>query len=141
MPRKRQNCEVSKKLQKQAGGNAANGLFLIDFTAMHPCAHSAKSRRPSAPATRGEGRRLFLLIRSDLAPPRLGGAGEPCRTRRGQSTRSSPQKNSATVPGPVWLPMVVPMVLISTLPFSLGNFASTMAATAWASSRQADWEI
>lgn len=25
-----------------------------------------------------------------------------------QSTLSSPQKNSATVPGPVWLPMVVP---------------------------------
>lgn len=25
-----------------------------------------------------------------------------------QSLRSSPQKNRATVPGPVWLPMVVP---------------------------------
>ena len=79
MPRKRQNCEVSKKLQKQAGGNAANGLFLIDFTAMHPCAHSAKSRRPSAPATRGEGRRPFFAdpIRSGAAPAGRGRGAVP----------------------------------------------------------------
>ncbi len=51
-----------------------------------------------------------------------------------QSLRSAPQKNSATVPGPVWLPMVVPMLLISTLPSSFGNFASTRSATARASS-------
>ena len=56
----RQNCEAPKKSQKQAGGkaperrrplwtpsdgNAANGLFLIDFAAMLPCAHSAKGGR------------------------------------------------------------------------------------------------
>ena len=60
LPRKQQNCEAPKKSQKQAGGkaperrrplwtpsdgNAANGLFLIDFAAMFPCAHSAKSSR------------------------------------------------------------------------------------------------
>ncbi len=56
-----------------------------------------------------------------------------------QSTRSPPQKKRATVPGPVWLPMVVPIQLISTLPFSLGNRASTRSATARASSWQADW--
>ena len=58
-----------------------------------------------------------------------------------QSTRSSPQKNSATVPGPVWEPIVVPMLLMTTLPFSFGNFSSTNAATASASGRQADMEI
>ena len=46
------------------------------------------------------------------------------------SPRSLPQKNRATVPGPVWLPMVVPTLFIKTLPFSLGNRSSTIAATA-----------
>ena len=63
-------------------------------------------------------------------PPGAGGAA--------QSTRSSPQKNRATVPGPVWLPMVVPMLLIKTLPFSFGNLCSTLSATARASASQAD---
>ena len=45
--------------------------------------------------------------------------------RSNQSTLSSPQKKSATVPGPVWLPIVVPTLLMTTLPFSFGNFAST----------------
>src|SRR5699024_7363400 len=53
----RQNCEAPKKSQRQAGGkaperrrplwtpsdgNAANGLFWLDFAAKLPCAHSAK---------------------------------------------------------------------------------------------------
>ena len=46
-----------------------------------------------------------------------------------QSTLSSPQKNSATVPGPVWLPIVVPTLFISTLPLRCGNAASTWSAT------------
>ena len=58
-----------------------------------------------------------------------------------QSTRSLPQKNSATVPGPVWLPMVVPMSLMSTLPFSLGKRCYTSSATARASSMQAELEM
>ena len=58
-----------------------------------------------------------------------------------QSFLSSPQKKRATVPGPVWLPIVVPMSLISTLPFSFGNRSSTRRATSRASSIQADWEI
>ena len=45
-----------------------------------------------------------------------------------------PQKNNATVPGPVWLPMVVPMLLISTFPFRLGKRSSIRSATARASS-------
>ena len=49
-----------------------------------------------------------------------------------------PQKNKATVPGPVWLPMVVPMLLISTFPLSLGKRSSTSLATSLASSMQAD---
>ena len=52
--------------------------------------------------------------------------------------RGAPKKKRATVPGPVWLPMVVPMLLISTLPFRWGKRASTSAATALASSMQAD---
>ena len=51
-----------------------------------------------------------------------------------QPLRSSPKKNSATVPGPVWLPMVVPMELISTFPVRWGKRASTRSATARASS-------
>lgn len=62
-----------------------------------------------------------------------------CYGARAQSTRGSPQKKRATVPGPVWEPIVVPMGLMTHLPFSLGKRASTAAATAWASSRQADW--
>ena len=58
-----------------------------------------------------------------------------------QSTRLSPQKNSATVPGPVWLPIVVPTLLISTRPSSFGNRASTRSATARASCIQADCEM
>ena len=46
------------------------------------------------------------------------------------SLRSSPQKNSATVPGPVWLPMVVPILFITTLPLSFGKLSSTSDATA-----------
>lgn len=53
------------------------------------------------------------------------------------SPRSSPMKNSATVPGPVCEPMTVPMLLICTLPASAGNLASTMSRTASASSRHA----
>ena len=56
-------------------------------------------------------------------------------------TRGMPQKNRATVPGPVWLPMVVPMLLMSTLPLSLGNRSSTRRATSRASSSQADMEM
>ena len=63
------------------------------------------------------------------------------RIKSDQWVRSSPQKNSATVPGPVWLPMVVPMLLIITLPLRWGNFSSTRSATARASSIQADMEI
>ena len=51
-----------------------------------------------------------------------------------QSFLASPQKNSATVPGPVWLPMVVPMLLITTFPDSFGNASSTRSATFFASS-------
>ena len=36
---------------------------------------------------------------------------------RTYSVLSFPQKNTATVPGPVWLPIVVPTEYISTLPF------------------------
>lgn len=50
------------------------------------------------------------------------------------SVLSSPQKNSATVPGPVCAPMVVPTWFISTLPLSFGKRASTRSATALASS-------
>ena len=46
-----------------------------------------------------------------------------------QSSRFLPQKNSATVPGPVWEPMTVPMSLMSTFPSSLGNRSSTSRAT------------
>ena len=53
----------------------------------------------------------------------------------------SPQKKSATVPGPVWEPTTVPTLLIITLPLSFGNFSSTIAATAFASSMQADCEM
>ena len=72
---------------------------------------------------------------SPYAPARL------WRAVRGagiQSLRGVPKKKRATVPGPVWLPMVVPMLLISTLPFRWGKRASTSAATALASSMQAD---
>ena len=58
-----------------------------------------------------------------------------------QFSRFLPQKNSATVPGPVWAPMVVPMELMSTFPSSLGNRSSTNRATSRASSRQAELEI
>ncbi len=58
-----------------------------------------------------------------------------------QSSRFLPQKNSATVPGPVWLPMTVPMELMSTLPSILGNRPSTRSATARASSIQAELDI
>lgn len=56
------------------------------------------------------------------------------KTVLAQSTRSFPQKNTATVPGPVWLPMVVPILLIRTLPSSLGKRSSIRSATALASS-------
>ena len=38
------------------------------------------------------------------------------------SPRLSPKKNSATVPGPVWAPMTVPMLLIITLPYFTVEF-------------------
>ena len=41
-----------------------------------------------------------------------------------QSSLFLPQKNKATVPGPVWLPIVVPTELITTGPESFGNFCS-----------------
>ena len=46
---------------------------------------------------------------------------------------SSPQKKRAVVPGPVWLPIVVPMLLIRTLPFNFLNFFSIISATFLAS--------
>ena len=61
--------------------------------------------------------------------------------RRRQSFLSPPQKKRATVPGPVWLPMVVPMELMSTLPLRRGKVFSTRSATARASSMQADSEM
>lgn len=67
--------------------------------------------------------------RGAISPPVSYDNGVCC-----QAVRSSPQKNRATVPGPVWLPMVVPTLYISTLPLSCGNRASTRSATALASS-------
>ena len=61
--------------------------------------------------------------------------------RRAQFSRFFPQKNSATVPGPVWAPMVVPMELTSTLPLSFWNRSSTSRATSLASSGQAELEM
>ena len=52
-----------------------------------------------------------------------------------------PQKNRATVPGPVCAPIVEPMGKICTFPCICGNFSSTSAATACASSRQSEQEI
>ena len=57
-----------------------------------------------------------------------------------QFLRSSPQKNTATVPGPVWLPIVAPMGKISGLPFIFGNSLAMWSATACASSSQTDWQ-
>ena len=50
------------------------------------------------------------------------------------SPRSSPKKNSATVPMPVCEPMTVPTLLIMTGPSRFGNVASTRSATLRASS-------
>ena len=58
-----------------------------------------------------------------------------------QSSLFLPQKNKATVPGPVWLPMVVPTELITTGPESFGNFCSMRDATSFASSKQAELEM
>ena len=80
-------------------------------------------------------RRYTRAAQALTSPPAVRSSGAA------QSFRSSPQKNSATVPGPVWLPMVVPMLLMSTLPFSLGKACSTRSATSRASSSQADWEM
>ena len=55
-----------------------------------------------------------------------------------QRTLSSPQKKSATVPGPECEPIVVPMSKISTLPLSLGKVSSTSSATIFASSMQSE---
>ena len=65
----------------------------------------------------------------------------PLRSFYRSFSRRLPQKKTATVPGPVCEPIVVPISLISTLPFRCGKAASIIAATAFASSRQAEWEI
>ena len=65
----------------------------------------------------------------------------PLRSFYRSFSRRLPQKKTATVPGPVCEPIVVPISLISTLPFRCGKAASIIAATAFATSRQAEWEI
>ena len=55
-----------------------------------------------------------------------------------QLFRRSPQKNSATVPGPVCAPMVHPIGKSLISPRIFGNFSRTSWATAWASSRQSE---
>ena len=96
-----------------------------------------RNRRPfCVPATPPGGAGAFLYNKN---PP--SGTRKAEQTGRRYRTRSSPQKNRATVPGPVWLPMVVPMLLISTLPLSLGKRSSTRRATACASSMQAELEM
>ena len=74
-----------------------------------------------------------------LAPrrPHPRGPTRHAHLARPYSPRSSPMKKRATVPGPVCEPMTVPMLLITTLPASAGNLASTMSRTASASSRHA----
>ena len=47
---------------------------------------------------------------------------------------SALQKKRATVPGPVWEPIRLPIQLISTLPLSFGKVSSIKSATARASS-------
>ena len=87
---------------------------------------SKKSRRGACP----EGVRACFSARALPG----GGAFFRVASQQRQSFRSSPQKKRATVPGPVWLPMVVPMELMSTLPLRWGKAASTRSATARASS-------
>lgn len=48
--------------------------------------------------------------------------------------RSSPMKNTATVPGPLWDPMMVPMSHRRILPFSLGKRSSRASISIRASS-------
>ena len=108
---------------------AAGGLFRQT--------EGRRNRRPfCVPATPSGGAGAFLYNKN---PP--SGTRKAEQTGRRYRTRSSPQKNRATVPGPVWLPMVVPMLLISTLPLSLGKRSSTRRATACASSMQAELEM
>ena len=53
--------------------------------------------------------------------------------------RSSPRKNTATVPGPQWEAMMVPMSQMRTSPSMWGKRSFTAAAVISASSRQLEW--
>lgn len=55
------------------------------------------------------------------------------------SVRGSPQNDRPMVPGPVWLPMVVPILHTVTGSASLGKASSTMRASSLASSSTAEW--
>lgn len=57
------------------------------------------------------------------------------------SGRSSPMKNTATVPCPAWLPMMVPMSHRRIFPFSFGKRSSTASMTSRASSGHWLWQI
>ena len=61
---------------------------------------------------------------------------------RGQSIvgRSSPRKNTATVPGPLWEPMMVPMSHRRILPFRWGKRSSSAVMSRAASSGHREWQ-
>ena len=70
--------------------------------------------------------------------------GLPCTAGgiRGQSIvgRSSPRKNTATVPGPLWEPMMVPMSHRRILPFRWGKRSSSAVMSRAASSGHREWQ-
>ena len=86
-----------------------------------------------------------IVREAATAPARdkKGAAAEPATAPQalvsGAYTLRWPQKNVATVPGPVCTPMVAPMGKISTLPSSLGKVSSMRRATSCASARHSDW--
>ncbi len=67
-------------------------------------------------------------------------SGKGTYVREPSGSRSSPKKNTATVPGPLWEAMMVPMSQIRMSPLIWGNLAWTAAFVASASSRQLEWQ-
>lgn len=62
-----------------------------------------------------------------------------CRAHSG--ARSSPKKNTATVTGPAWDAMIVPISQIRISPAMCGKRARTASRVISAYSRQLEWQI
>ena len=100
----RPNAKIAQIIISQYGG--PDGFWIYKFLSSFVC----KKRVPEKPDT---------LFYDDV---------------QSMAGRSSPMKNTATVPGPLWDPMMVPMSHRRILPFSLGKRSSRASISIRASS-------